>query len=549
MAGSRPLTADAAFGVIMIPNEQRLQQFIHSHVEVIRPLSRDVSLAWWESALTGSEEAAARAADLTAKYMKVYANPAEYAFLQAVTADNLRDPLIARQHNILLRAYQGAQMPPETIDRLVQLEKQVEQEFNNYRAEVCGRKMTENEIRQILRESDDVLLRKETWEGSKAIGPRVAERVLEMVRLRNEVAHSLGFPNHYTKSMLLDELEEERVFSLFQELSEQTEALWVAWKESFDSAQAARFGISPEELRPWHYTDQFFQEAPPGEVNFDRYFADKNLEEITRRFFSAIGLPIDDVLARSDLYEKPGKSQHAFCTDIDREGDVRVLCNIRPNEYWMSTMMHEFGHAVYDLYTDRCLPFLLRGPAHTLSTEAIAEMMGRFSKEGLWLQLYAGVPTEEAKKAEAVARADMRVKFLVATRWMLTLCHFERAMYRDPEQDLNTLWWDMVERYQGIRRPDHRDAPDWASKIHLALAPVYYHNYLLGEMVAAQLLHYLREVVLAGEPPEALFTSQKVGMWLQAHIFRLGATRPWEELLQMATGERLNPKYFVEQLR
>ena len=50
---------------------------------------------------------------------------------------------------------------------------------------------------------------------------------------------------------------------------------------------------------------------------------------------------------RSDLYEKPGKSPHAFCTDIDREGDVRVLANIVPNEYWMGTMLHELGHSVY----------------------------------------------------------------------------------------------------------------------------------------------------------------------------------------------------------
>ena len=53
------------------------------------------------------------------------------------------------------------------------------------------------------------------------------------------------------------------------------------------------------------------------------------------------------MIARSDLYEKKGKSPHAFCTDIDREGDVRVLANIVPNEYWMGTMLHELGHAVY----------------------------------------------------------------------------------------------------------------------------------------------------------------------------------------------------------
>jgi peptidyl-dipeptidase A len=31
--------------------------------------------------------------------------------------------------------------------------------------------------------------------------------------------------------------------------------------------------------------------------------------------------------------------------------DVRVLANLRagrPDAYWMNTMLHEFGHAVYD---------------------------------------------------------------------------------------------------------------------------------------------------------------------------------------------------------
>ena len=39
-------------------------------------------------------------------------------------------------------------------------------------------------------------------------------------------------------------------------------------------------------------------------------------------------------------------------------------------------MMHEFGHAVYDLGLDTDLPWLLRSPAHILSTEAIAILFG-----------------------------------------------------------------------------------------------------------------------------------------------------------------------------
>jgi peptidyl-dipeptidase A len=532
-----------------MPNDLELQRFIENHLEIVRPLGRDSALAWWENALTGSDEAADRASEITARLLKVYANPDEYAFLDRLDARQLCDPLLARQHDMLRRSYLAEQMPPETIDKLVELETEVNQEYNHYRAVVRGETLTENDVRTVLRESEDAEYRRETWEESKRLGERVAGRVLEMVRLRNEVARAHGFPNHYAKAFALDELDEERVFAVFDELIRQSDPFWEEWKSGFDRQQAARFGITVEELRPWHYTDVFFQEAPSGELNLDQYFEGKDLEAITKRFFTAIDLPIESVLERSDLYEKPGKNQHAFCTDIDRGGDVRVLCNNKPNERWMGTMLHEFGHAVYDLYTDRSLPYLLRGPAHTLSTEAIAELMGRFSKDGLWLQLYADVPAEEAAHVDAQAQEEQRVQFLISTRWIITMARFEREMYRNPDQDLNKLWWDMVERYQGVRRSDGRDAPDWAAKLHLALAPVYYQNYLLGEMMAAQLLNYLRTDVLASEPPEALFTSPKVGQWLREKIFQPGQIRAWEAALEYATGERLNPSYFVAQLR
>jgi peptidyl-dipeptidase A len=76
---------------------------------------------------------------------------------------------------------------------------------------------------------------------------------------------------------------------------------------------------------------------------------------------------------------------------------------------------------------------------------------------------------------------------------------FEKALYEDPDrEDLNALWWDLVERIQLIRRPPGRDKPDWAAKLHVALAPVYYHNYILGSLTAAQLRDHLEKNVAGG---------------------------------------------------
>src|SRR5262249_39806656 len=142
-----------------------------------------------------------------------------------------------------------------------------------------------------------------------------------------------------------------------------------------------------------------------------------DIEELTRAHYTSIGLDIDDLLARADLYERDGKSQHAFCLDVDHTGDVRVLCNVRKNERWMSTMLHEFGHAVYDKYHDRTLPFLLRAAAHILTTEAIAMLNGRMSKSPEWLIKIAGLSQQAANKISSAAWKVLRSEMLIFLRW------------------------------------------------------------------------------------------------------------------------------------
>ena len=43
---------------------------------------------------------------------------------------------------------------------------------------------------------------------------------------------------------------------------------------------------------------------------------------------------------------------------------------------------------------------------------------------------------------------------------------------------------EAVEHFQRLRRPEDASGTEWGSKIHLAVVPVYYQNYLYGELVA-----------------------------------------------------------------
>jgi len=242
--------------------------------------------------------------------------------------------------------------------------------------------------------------------------------------------------------------------------------------------------------------------------------------------------------------ERAGKSQHAFCLCVDRESkDVRVLANIRNDERWTATMLHEFGHAVYDKYQDIEMPWLLMQPAHEATTEAIAMLFGRLTRNPDWLKRVARVEDEVVEALRERLAARQRLGMLIFVRWALVMVRFERQLYRDPEQDLDRLWWELVQRIQRITPPEGRWAPDWAAKIHLATAPVYYHNYLLGELIASQLQHH----ITARLDGSGTLTKPETGDLLVQGVFRPGRTVSWEENLVGATGEGLNPEHFVKE--
>jgi peptidyl-dipeptidase A len=524
--------------------EAEAAAFVEEHAARVAPLMREAHLAGWDAAVGAGEEAYERAARARAAVKTLYADPENARRVRAwLESGEVRDPRLRRQLVLLDHDFTANQLPRETIEDLVARASELEHLFHTHRAVLRGGRVSNNELLEVLEEETDSAVRREAWEASKQIGREAAGRLRELVRRRNAAARSLGFANYYAMELHLQELGEERLFAILDEFRDRTDLPFRRFRDELDRDLSARYGVRPADLRPWHWDDFFAQEAPAavGRVDLDAFFADSDPVEVAAEFFRGIGLPADDVLARSDLYEREGKDQHAFCLDVDREGDVRVLCNMRANEKWMGTILHELGHAVYDRYIPRELPFLLRSIAHTLSTEAVAMYFGRLTRDPAWLGDVMGAELDEGEAADI--RRQQRAAMLVSARWILVMAYFERELYRDPDRgDLNTLWWDLVERLQYIRRPDDRDEPDWAAKVHLSLSPVYYHNYLLGELMASQISAHARREVPAGR---SIAGQPSVGRFLRERIFGPGATLDWNELLVHATGEGLTPRFFV----
>ncbi|HSA05113.1 MAG TPA: M2 family metallopeptidase, partial [Tenuifilaceae bacterium] len=308
--------------------------------------------------------------------------------------------------------------------------------------------------------------------------------------------------------------------------------------------------ISAEKLMPWHYQNRYFQEAPKiYSVDLDKFYEKQDLVQLTAKFNAGIGLNVDDIIAKSDLFEKPGKNQHAYCTDIDRSGDVRVLCNLKPTYGWMNTNLHEYGHAVYSKFNDPAKPYMLRDAAHSFTTEAIAMIMGRLASNPQWMLDMGIITPEQKKEIEGDCFKSLRLEQLTFSRWAQVMYRFEKEMYANPDQDLNALWWQLVEKYQMLKKPEGRNEPDWATKVHVALYPCYYHNYLMGEMLASQLNYYIATNVLNNNDitTVSFVNKPEVGKYLDEKVFKPGCLYEWNDMIERATGEKLTAKYYAKQ--
>jgi peptidyl-dipeptidase A len=539
------------FGCAPNAQEKDMQSFIKIHERKIKPMEKEVNLAYWEAANSGKAEDYDKVSKLTYRIRKVYSDEIDFAFLKdKKESGQVKRPILARQLDVLYNAYLENQIEPELLKKIVDLSTEIEKNFSTFRATIEGEQVTDNQVKDILKNETDSVKRKQAWLASKQVGPVVADDIIRLVKLRNQAAQKLGFDNFHTFSLTTAEQDVEELDRIFNELYEATNEPYARLKADLDRVLAENYGIDVSELMPWHYHDPFFQETPlVYDVDLDSYYEDKDVKELAMEFYDGIGLPVESILANSDLYERADKNPHAFSTDIDREGDVRILCNLQNNETWMETILHELGHATYDKYHNPKTPYLLREPAHIFTTEAIAMFFGRLSRNPAWMQQMLGLSDQLRAEIETVSDKYAQLKQLIFARWAMVMYDFEKQLYADPDQDLNSLWWRMVEKYQFVKRPPGRDDPDWAAKIHFTIAPCYYHNYMLGELLASQLHHYLVHKVLKLKSDEnvSYVGKVKVGNYLRKNVFEAAAIYPWNEMIKRATGEPLTPKYFVAQ--
>jgi peptidyl-dipeptidase A len=532
----------------------RARKFVADHTARIKPLEIAANRAWWNANLTGKDEDFQKKEEAQNKIDEILSDKKAFAEVKAIKeTGQIDDKVLARAIDVIYLAYLEKQVEPKLLKQMVALANAIERKFNTYRASVDGKELADSEVRKVLKESTSSERRQAVWEASKGVGKIVEAELKQLVKLRNEAAGKLGFKNYHALQLFLNEQDGDKLIELFDQLDELTREPFRQAKAEIDVSLARQSRVAVKDLMPWHYHDPFFQETPAVfPAKLDKYYAGLDLVDLCRRFYESIDLPIRLVIALSDLFERMGKNPHAFCIDLTRDGqDVRVLANVVNNDYWMATLLHEFGHSVYSsINIPEKLPYVLRTEAHILTTEGVAMMFEKLAKRRAWLEAM-GVKVENPKEFDETAAKMLRYQLLIFSRWCQVMLRFEKGMYENPEQDLNKLWWDQVEKYQLLRRPAERNEPDYGSKIHIVAAPVYYHNYMMGELFASQLHAAIAKQVMKGADPDTVVYvgNQEVGRFMKTRVFEPGRTLTWNQLTEHATGAPLSPASFARDFR
>ena len=258
-------------------------------------------------------------------------------------------------------------------------------------------------------------------------------------------------------------------------------------------------------------------------------------------------------------------SHHPFCGGVP--SDVRITTRYRSTDFLSALMgtLHETGHALYEQNLPRHWSHWPLGKArgmavHESQSLFVEKQLGRNPAFWRWalpmLEKYLGEAwtlDDILPHVHRVERGLIRVDADEVTYPLHVILRFE--LERDlvsgrlDAVDLPEAWDAGMRDYLGLSTLDNpRDGP--MQDVHWpAGAFGYFPSYTLGAMMAAQQWAALTREIPSADDDLAQGDFSAINEWRRERIWSQGSRWSTPDLLERATGERLNAGYFIAHLR
>ncbi len=415
-----------------------------------------------------------------------------------------------------------------------------------------------------LAEGRDPELLYDIWDGWHRVGRGVRDDFSQYVALANRGARELGFADTGAMWRSKYDLAPADFEGEVERLWKEVEPLYRSLHAYVRARLVDEFGpsvVPPEGPIPAHLLGNMWAQSweylaarisPPEsapafdltEILRSRSTDAAGMVRHAERFFVSLGLdPLPATFWERSMLVRPRDREvvcHASAWDLDFESDLRIKMCIDITAEDFQTIHHELGHNYYQrAYAGQ--PFLFRESAHDGFHEAVGDTVGlSVTPEYLVrIGLLDRAPPAEQDIGLLLRTALEKIAFLpfglVVDRWRWKVFAGEIS-----PRDYNRTWWEMRERYQGIRpaRPRGEEEFDAGAKFHVP-ASVPYMRYFLAHVLQFQFHRALARKIRATGPLHrvSIYGHPEAGEALGA-MLAMGSSRPWPEALAAIAGTR-----------
>lgn len=419
-------------------------------------------------------------------------------------------------------------------------------------------------LSDIMAESRDPEALLEAWDGWRQVSPPMKDLYARQVELANEGAAELDFSDLGAMWRSAYDMPPEdfpaELDRLWGEVKPLYEALHCHARaklgETYGTELVPQDGPIPAHLlgNMWaqDWSNIYPLLAPRQTVasyDLTAILKDRGFDAITmvqmgEAFFSSLGFEeLPATFWERSLFVKPGDREvvcHASAWNVDEKDDLRIKMCIKINAEDFKTIHHELGHNYYQrAYNEESL--LYRSSANDGFHEAVGDTIA-LSITPQYLQkigLLENVPDASGDIALLMKRALEGIAFLpfglMVDQWRWQV--FAGAV--GPEA-YNDLWWQLREKYQGVRAPNERpaDAFDAGAKYHVP-GNTPYTRYFLARILQFQFHRSLCEIAGDEGPVHrcSIYGNRQAGERLNA-MLKMGRSQPWPDELEALTGQR-----------
>lgn len=432
----------------------------------------------------------------------------------------------------------------------------------------CPAPKTANDIDRVLLESRDLDERLAVWNASKEVGVVLKPHLVELRRLRNEVARAMGYSSYFGYMASEYGMTADELMALLDAMIVDNRPVYEPLHGWATRTLATRYGTArPVGDVPAHwYPNRWAQEwsGLVEGVDLDPYFQGRDPEWIVRTsetFYTSLGFPPlpASFYERSDLYPVPEgqdrrKNAHASAWHIDLGDDLRSLMSVEADAQWFFTSHHELGHIYYYVsYSRPEVPPVLRAGANRAFHEAVGELASLAAGQPAYLRRIGVLPKKAKLDGTQVLLNEALGGTVAFIPWSAgVMARFEYELYEEdlPPEQWQRRWWELAAQYQGVAPPDtaRLDDPalcDACTKTHIIDDPAGYYDYALATAIKHQLHDHIATEILRQDPRDCDYGGNaEVGAFLRS-VLEKGATQDWRQVIREATGEDLSTRALV----